>query len=85
MVKRYFQAAGGSSGQGNRHAPESRVEAARFTPITRRAVAPDAEELAANPRARSAKLRAGLRTDAPAQAVDRQRLGMPQLPGQRDR
>ena len=33
-------------------------------------ILPDAAEIAANPRARSAKLRFGIRTDAPAQAQD---------------
>jgi 16S rRNA (cytosine1402-N4)-methyltransferase len=78
IVKRFFQiAAGGAGGQGSRHAPAAAPEPARFEPITRRAVGPDEAELAANPRARSALLRMGRRTAAPARAVDPAALGLP--------
>ena len=38
-------------------------------------------ELAANPRARSARLRAAVRTDAPGRAGDLSLFGLPKLPG----
>ena len=38
-----------------------------------------AEEIAANPRARSATLRVGTRTDAPARPADRAALGLPPI------
>jgi 16S rRNA (cytosine1402-N4)-methyltransferase len=82
IVKRFFQlAAGGAAGQGSRHAPQAAPEPARFDPITRRAVGPDEAELAANPRARSALLRMGRRTAAPARAVDPAALALPMAGG----
>ena len=81
MVKRFFQHRGGGKGQGNRYAPAPEISDARFTLRTRRAVGPDAAELAENPRARSAKLRVGVRTSAPAGTADRAAIGMPVLPG----
>jgi len=83
VVKRFFQSGSGRTGGGSRHAPERAAEAARFVDLTRRPVGPDAAELAANPRARSALLRMGRRTDAPARdALAAAALGLPELPPQ---
>jgi 16S rRNA (cytosine1402-N4)-methyltransferase len=49
---------------GSRHRPEIKSAAATFRVLTRRPETPDQAEIAANPRARSAKLRAAERTDA---------------------
>jgi 16S rRNA (cytosine1402-N4)-methyltransferase len=76
VVKRFLQARAGLEGQGSRYAPARAVVAPAFTQ-TSKAIAPDDEELAANPRARSAKLRLARRTDAPAGRADRSALGLP--------
>lgn len=81
MVKRFFQLRSGRAGRANRYAPEAPQDAPRFTIVTKKAVGPDEDELAANPRARSARLRIGRRTDAPAEAIDRKSLGMPVFQG----
>jgi 16S rRNA (cytosine1402-N4)-methyltransferase len=57
------------SGGGSRHQPEIARLPPSFIVLTRRPVAPDEDEIKANPRARSAKLRAAARTDAPAQTA----------------
>ena len=79
IVKRFMQARSNSAGGGSRYAPEAvRTEAAFALPF-RRAIGPDEQELAVNPRSRSALLRVGIRTDAPAGRVDPQALGLPRL------
>lgn len=77
VVKRFFQQRSGSEGQGSRHGPLRASRAPAFTLLTRRAIGPDDQELAENPRARSALLRVGQRTDAPAEPADRSALGLP--------
>ena len=83
MVKRFFQIRSGGTGNANRYAPQAEVEAPGFEMVVRKAIAPDAGELAENHRARSAKLRVGRRTDAPAKTVGRADLGMPLRKGER--
>ena len=80
IVKRFFQNRAGMDAQTNRYAPERAEDAARFTLINRKAIAPEADELAENPRARSAKLRMGRRTTAAPGPVDPAALGVPLLP-----
>ncbi|MCB2093759.1 MAG: 16S rRNA (cytosine(1402)-N(4))-methyltransferase RsmH [Rhodobacteraceae bacterium] len=77
IVKRFFQLRAGGQGQGSRHAPARAEMRPAFTQRTRRAIGPDDIELAANPRARSARLRVGIRTGAPAGRADRAALGLP--------
>lgn len=79
MVKRFMQQRAGTAGQGSRHAPQQDETEPRFTVPTRKAIGPDALELAENPRSRSAKLRIAIRTEAPAGPADRAAMGMPML------
>jgi 16S rRNA (cytosine1402-N4)-methyltransferase len=57
------------AGGGSRHQPEIAQAAPSFHVLTKRPVIPGDDEIAANPRARSAKLRAAERTQAPAHAA----------------
>jgi 16S rRNA (cytosine1402-N4)-methyltransferase len=68
IVKNFFGDRG-KAGGGSRHLPETAKAAPSFTILTKRPVTPDDAEISANPRARSAKLRAAERTDAPAHAA----------------
>src|SRR6516225_1868990 len=77
IVKNFLTERGKASG-GSRHLPEVKQAAPSFDLLTKRPVTPGEEELAANPRARSAKLRAAERTDAPAHATA-ERPALPKL------
>jgi 16S rRNA (cytosine1402-N4)-methyltransferase len=68
IVKNFF-AERGKAGGGSRHLPEIAQAAPSFVILTKRPVKPDDAEISANPRARSAKLRAAERTQAPAHAA----------------
>ncbi|MFD2678836.1 16S rRNA (cytosine(1402)-N(4))-methyltransferase RsmH [Camelimonas lactis] len=71
IVKQFFARRQGRGGGGNRFAPSlAPVAPATFTAVTRNPVTASENELRANPRARSAKLRAATRTEAPAQDED---------------
>ncbi|MFY8146294.1 MAG: 16S rRNA (cytosine(1402)-N(4))-methyltransferase, partial [Rhodobacter sp.] len=60
-------------------APATGADAPRFTLLTRRAIVPDDQELAENPRSRSARLRVAQRTAAPAGPGDPDAPGIPTL------
>jgi 16S rRNA (cytosine1402-N4)-methyltransferase len=68
IVKQFMAARTGRAAGGSRHLPRGQEIAPSFVAVTKGPVAPSDEECAKNPRARSAKLRAAERTDAPAQA-----------------
>ena len=68
IVKNFLTERGKASG-GSRHLPEVAQTAPSFHILTKRPVTPDETEIAANPRARSAKLRAAERTTAPVHAA----------------
>lgn len=82
MVKRFLQARSGTAGRANRYAPLEAETVAQFSQTTRKAIGPDDQELAENPRSRSAKLRVAIRTDAPAGETDPASLGMPMIKGE---
>ena len=68
IVKNFFNERA-KAGGGSRHHPEAALAAPSFTILTKRPVTAQDDEVSANPRARSAKLRAAERTDAPRHAA----------------
>ena len=82
IVKSFF-AERSRTRAGSRHAPEVERPAPTFRVLTKRPLMADAEEVARNPRARSAKLRAAERTEAPAHGGDVGDL-LPRLPALAD-
>ena len=81
IVKRFLASRSGKAARPSRHAPVS--AAAGRTPsfrlLTKRAISPDADEIKRNPRARSARLRAGERMAAAAFPAETEGLGVPNL------
>ena len=67
MVKLFLRARAGLGGGGSRHMPERKTGAPpSFNMPTKKSIEPSPEEIADNPRSRSARLRYAIRTDAPA-------------------
>ena len=67
-VKQFLRARSGGDA-GSRHRPAAPRRPASFRLLQRRAIRPSTAEVAANARARSARLRAAERTDAPARTT----------------
>lgn len=82
IVKRFFMDRAGRARSISRYAPAQAAPAPAFEIITRKAVGADAAEVAANPRARSARLRIGRRSAAPAGKIEPRALGRPMLAGE---
>ena len=80
IVKRFFTKRSGRTPGASRHRPELiQFETPTFRNVNQRPLTPGNQEIATNPRARSAKLRAGERTNAPAHPLDMQALGVPDV------
>ncbi|TPE50536.1 16S rRNA (cytosine(1402)-N(4))-methyltransferase RsmH [Amaricoccus solimangrovi] len=77
IVKRFLRTRSGGAPAGSRHAPVAEGPAPTFDLVTRKAVEADAAEVAANPRARSAKLRIARRLDTPPAPPGAADLGLP--------
>jgi 16S rRNA (cytosine1402-N4)-methyltransferase len=70
IVKRFFVERSGAAAHPSRHAPDEARAEPSFRLLNDKPQTPTEEEIAANPRARSAKLRAAIRTAAAAFRAD---------------
>ncbi len=70
IVKNFLNERSGRAPAASRHAPSGEAPRATFDLINAKPATPSAAEIAANPRARSAKLRAASRNGAPARGGD---------------
>ena len=75
-MKRFLADRADAGGGGSRHGPATPRRRPAFE-VAGRALAATPDEVAANPRARSARLRVARRTHAPAEPVARAVLGLP--------
>jgi 16S rRNA (cytosine1402-N4)-methyltransferase len=80
IVKRFLAERSEIRAGGSRHMPERTLAAPTFTLMSKGPVVAGYEETSRNPRARSAKLRAGIRTEAPSRPFDAAAAGVPALP-----
>lgn len=78
IVKRFLSDRSGKA-QGSRHMPMVHERAATFLPVGKPVILASDEEAERNPRARSAKLRASMRTEARHEAADLSIFDLPSL------
>jgi len=76
IVKRFLAERSGRQALPSRHLPAAEPVPPSFAPLGRQPVTPSAEEVASNPRARSAKLRSASRTDAPPRPISVELAGL---------
>jgi 16S rRNA (cytosine1402-N4)-methyltransferase len=79
IVKRFLAERAGKQAQGSRHLPQRSIELKQpsFRLVNPKPLTPQKGEQDANPRARSARLRAAERTEAPAWPLDEDAVGVP--------
>lgn len=81
IVKQFLASRSGRGEAISRRLPGEPVpDAPTFALLTRKAIEPSQDECARNPRARSAKLRVAIRTDAPALGIDDSIAALAALP-----
>jgi len=81
IVKRFLNERSGKESRGSRHLPEQSIksELPSFRIVNSRPLTASKGELDVNPRARSARLRAAVRTDAPAWPLEETLSGLPSI------
>jgi 16S rRNA (cytosine1402-N4)-methyltransferase len=81
IAKKFLAARAGKESRGSRHLPEQSIKSASpsFRILNQRPLTPSKGELELNPRARSARVRSAVRTDAAAWPPDELAFGIPSL------
>jgi 16S rRNA (cytosine1402-N4)-methyltransferase len=80
IVKHFIAARSGRTAGGSRHLPSTQADEPTFAVVTKGPIRAAEVEVSANPRARSAKLRAAERTAAPAQGPVASLQALAELP-----
>lgn len=80
IVKKFFNARTGKESRGSRHLPEQSIKSIEpsFRFVNARPLTPSKGELDVNPRARSARMRSAIRTEAQPWPLDLEDLAVPQ-------
>jgi 16S rRNA (cytosine1402-N4)-methyltransferase len=85
IVKQFLSERSGRAPSGSRHAPAVAVAQPTFALVSKGAVAPSETEMRANPRARSAKLRAAERNAVPARPPEPELVALAGVPAPQPR